>query len=51
MKCFDIMKELRGKKFDPRLLDCFFASTEDVVAIQLDLMDPCPLGNSLPGRA
>ena len=51
VKCFEIMDELRSKKFDPRLLDCFFASTEDVVAIQLDLMDPCPLGNALPERA
>jgi putative two-component system response regulator len=38
-RCFEVMAELRGKKFDPRLLDCFFARTQDIVATQLELMD------------
>jgi putative two-component system response regulator len=38
-QCFDIMEELRCKKFDPRLLDYFFSRKSDIIATQLDLMD------------
>lgn len=38
-KCFAILEEGRGTHFDPRVLDAFFARSEDVVQIQLDYMD------------
>ncbi|MHB9081427.1 MAG: HD domain-containing phosphohydrolase, partial [Pirellulaceae bacterium] len=41
-KCFEILNEQRGKKFDPRVLDAFLARTADIIAIQLELMDACP---------
>jgi len=33
-KCFAILEEGRGKHFDPRILDCFFARSEEILAIQ-----------------
>lgn len=38
-KCFSILQEGRGKHFDPRALDAFFARSEEIVQVQLDLMD------------
>ncbi|MHB0958099.1 MAG: HD domain-containing phosphohydrolase [Pirellulaceae bacterium] len=46
-RCFEIMKGLRGKKFDPRILDCFLAESDNVVGIQMDLMDSCPLSTKV----
>jgi putative two-component system response regulator len=40
-ECFQIMREQRGKKFDPRVLDAFFARADEIVAVQLDLIDRC----------
>lgn len=38
-KCFEILEEGRGKHFDPRVLDAFFASADQIIKTQLDLMD------------
>ncbi|MCA9175319.1 MAG: HD domain-containing protein, partial [Planctomycetales bacterium] len=38
-KCFAILREQRGTKFDPDVLDAFFRRADEVVAIQLDLME------------
>ena len=38
-RCFDILEEGRGTHFDPQCLDAFFAASEEIVAIQLELMD------------
>jgi putative two-component system response regulator len=40
-KSFEILEEQRGKKFDPHVLDAFFARATDVVAVQLELLDSC----------
>ena len=48
-KCFEILNEQCGKKFDPRVLEAFFARIDDIVATQLELMDPCP-PDRLPAR-
>ena len=42
-KCFEILAEYRGTKFDPRVLDAFFARASDIIAIQMELIDPCPV--------
>lgn len=33
--CFTILEEGRGKQFDPKLLDAFFAAREKVIAVQI----------------
>jgi len=33
-KCLDIMREGRGKHFDPQVLDAFFARIEDILSIR-----------------
>ncbi|MFG0253863.1 MAG: HD domain-containing phosphohydrolase [Rhodopirellula sp. JB053] len=38
-KCFSILEEGRGTHFDPDVLDAFFASTKEIVRVQLDFMD------------
>ncbi len=38
-KCFTILEEGRGNHFDPDVLDAFFASTKEIVRVQLDFMD------------
>ena len=38
-KCFEILEEGRGTQFDPRVLDAFFASSEEILAVQLELVD------------
>jgi putative two-component system response regulator len=38
-QCFDIMRELRGKQFDPRLLDAFFALRKQIVEVQIELAE------------
>lgn len=38
-KCFEILEEGRAAHFDPRVLDAFFARTDDVVRVALDLAD------------
>ncbi|TWU03836.1 HD-GYP domain-containing protein [Neorhodopirellula pilleata] len=38
-KCFSILREGRGTHFDPDVLDAFFASTKEIVRVQLDFMD------------
>ena len=38
-KCFAIMNEARGKHFDPRILDVFFAQADEIVKIQIDFAD------------
>lgn len=38
-KCFSILREGRGTHFDPDVLDAFFASTREIVRVQLDFMD------------
>ena len=39
-KCFAILSEGRGKHFDPAVLDAFFASSADIIQVQLQCMDP-----------
>jgi len=38
-KCFQILEEGRGTHFDPKILDAFFARSEEIVQVQLDYMD------------
>ena len=38
-KCFGIMNEERGRHFDPRVLDAFFAREKEIVQIQIDFAD------------
>ena len=38
-RCFEILREGRGTHFDPDCLDAFFAGSEEIVQIQLELMD------------
>ncbi len=42
-KCFEILESYRGTKFDPWVLDAFFARSSEIVAVQLELCDPCPV--------
>ncbi len=41
-ECFRIMKQQRGRKFDPQLLDKFLDLSDRICAIQMELMDPAP---------
>jgi len=34
-KCFEILRDGRGKHFDPQVLDAFFAAREQIVAVQI----------------
>ena len=38
-KCFEIMKEMRGVKLDPKLLDAFFKCSSKIVEVQMTLAD------------
>jgi putative two-component system response regulator len=38
-KCLAIMSEDRGTHFDPRVLDAFFARSQEVVQVQMEYMD------------
>ena len=38
-KCFTILEEGRGTQVDPKVLDAFFAHTEEIIRIQLEYMD------------
>jgi putative two-component system response regulator len=38
-KCFAILEEQRGKKFDPEVLDAFFACSRQIVEIQMGYLD------------
>jgi len=38
-KCFAILEDGRGTHFDPKVLDAFFARTEEIVAVQIQFMD------------
>jgi len=38
-RCFEILEEGRAAHFDPQVLDAFFARTDDVVRVALDLVD------------
>lgn len=38
-KCFEILEEGRGKHFDPRILDAFFAQSDEIIHTQMGLMD------------
>jgi putative two-component system response regulator len=38
-KCFEILEEMRGKKFDPQVLDAFFSQADRIIEVQLELMD------------
>lgn len=38
-KCFAILEEGRGSQFDPKVLDAFFASSKEIIDIQLELVD------------
>ncbi|QEG38067.1 HD domain-containing phosphohydrolase [Roseimaritima ulvae] len=42
-KCFQILEEGRGTQFDPRVLDAFFESSEEVIQVQLELVDVPPV--------
>ena len=38
-RCFEIMREQRGRKFDPQLLDAFFSQSASILRIQSDFAD------------
>lgn len=38
-KCFAILDEGRGKHFDPKVLDAFYAGRDQIIAVQLGLAD------------
>jgi putative two-component system response regulator len=38
-KCFGIMREEKGRHFDPRVLDAFLARSEEIVQIQIEHAD------------
>lgn len=38
-KCFEILESGRGQHFDPKVLDAFFARSDEIVDAQLQLMD------------
>jgi putative two-component system response regulator len=38
-KCFAILKEGRGTHFDPAVLDAFFAASDQVIKVQMELPD------------
>ena len=38
-KCFSILREERGKHFDPQVVDAFFAAESDITRIQNELAD------------
>jgi putative two-component system response regulator len=38
-KCFEIIRQGRGTHFDPTVLDAFFASSAEIIEIQLRFMD------------
>ena len=38
-KCFQMMEELRGKQFDPKVLDAFFRRRRDIANIQIEWAD------------
>lgn len=39
--CFAILEEGRGKHFDPRVLDAFFARSDEIVRVQIEYADNC----------
>lgn len=39
-RCFEIIAEGRGTQFDPRVVDAFFARTDEIIRVQLNHMDP-----------
>jgi putative two-component system response regulator len=41
-KCFAILEEGRGTRFDPQVLDAFKQSSTEIVEVQLALMDSAP---------
>jgi putative two-component system response regulator len=40
---YDALSSKRPYKFDPWVLDAFFARASEIVAIQMELCDPCPV--------
>lgn len=38
-RCFEVLEEGRAKHFDPKVLDAFFARTDDVVRVATELPD------------
>ena len=38
-KCFQILEEGRGTQFDPRVLDAFFARSDDIIDVQITYAD------------
>ncbi|MEZ5940690.1 MAG: response regulator [Planctomycetaceae bacterium] len=38
-QCFEILEDGRGTHFDPKVLDAFFARSQDIVQVQIDYMD------------
>ena len=38
-KCFEIMEEMKGSKFDPAVLEAFFACSEQIIEAQIALVD------------
>jgi len=38
-RCFEIMQEGRGSHFDPKVLDAFLASRDEIIAIRMELTD------------
>lgn len=38
--CFELLESGRGTHFDPKVLDAFFACSEEIIQVQMDYMDP-----------
>jgi putative two-component system response regulator len=38
-KCFEIMEQERGKHFDPKVLDAFMGSKDQIVEVQIRYSD------------
>ena len=50
-KCFAILQEARGTKFDPQVVDAFFARSAEIIEVQLELMDRVSIGSSVSLRS
>ena len=38
-RCFEMMREMKGKNFDPNVLDAFFSCSKSIIEVQLAFMD------------
>ena len=38
-RCLELLEKGRGQQFDPRVLDAFFARTEEIAQVETELVD------------